>query len=370
MYARLCPSVHDTSTGMVLGRVRDVDDQSPLAGAAVSTDWTEYVINGGHTGSARMRAATKSNAGGIYLLCGVPTSVALEVRTELNGIVVGPTPLAMNGRLLTRVDFAVSRKDAAGRELPLGASHADSLAFAARPPGTATLRGIVHGADGKPLHDVVVSVVGTDRSGRSDAAGAFRVDQIPAGTRTMEAKSIGMLPVTFSMDFPTHGTRDTTVSISQQAQELKAVAVEGRNPALSLMENDGYETRRSHGLGNFITAADLKKHNLPDLSAVLSTVGAIHVQHGKNGASMPQMMGQMNLQNEFCIPNFWVDGTPYLVDGARPSAKVHSPYSDLNDMVRPESIKGIEVYSTPGTVPAQYDKFSTTGCGSIVIWTR
>jgi hypothetical protein len=211
-----------------------------------------------------------------------------------------------------------------------------------------------------------VTVVGTDRSGRSDAAGAFRVDHIPAGTRTMEAKSIGMLPVMFSMDFPTQGTRDTTVSITQQAQELKPVEVTGRNPALSLIENSGFETRRSHGLGYFITEADVKKHNFADLSAVL-TVGSIHMQNAK----MPLMLGQANLKTGvYCIPNFWVDNTPYHVDGYAPAPSVQFPYTDISAMVRPELIKGIEIYSTPGTVPAQYDKFSSTGCGSIVIWTR
>jgi hypothetical protein len=38
--------------------------------------------------------------------------------------------------------------------------------------------------------------------------------------------------------------------------------------------------------------------------------------------------------------------------------------------VRPEAIKGIEVYANPGTIPAQFDMMSSTGCGSIVIWTH
>ena len=122
-----------------------------------------------------------------------------------------------------------------------------------------TLRGIVHGADGNPLHDVVVNVVGTDRSARSDATGAFRIDQIPAGTRTMEAKSIGMLPVTFSMDFPTHGTHDTTFAISQRTQD------EGRRDRGAQHDAviDGEQWIsgwRSHGLGYFIVEADIKKH--------------------------------------------------------------------------------------------------------------
>ncbi len=377
MYGRLCPAVHDTSTGMVIGRVRDVDDQSALANAAVSTEWAEYVISGGRAVPSRMHAATKSGPGGIYLLCGIPTNVALEVRTELAGIVVGPSPLDMHGRIFSRVDFAISRKDDAAREMPLAATHGDSIAFAAYGPGTAALRGVVHGADGKPLKDAVVSVIGTERSGRSDAAGAFRVEQIPAGTRAIEVKSIGMMPVTFSMDFPTHGTRDTTVGVTKQAQQLKAVSVEERAAQLSPMLADGFATRQAHGLGSFLTAKDLAKHNYPTLTAVLEGVRGMHIAYGTKGYPLPQMLGVMDLGTDYCIPNFWIDGTPYHVDGAVPNASTSAkapspkfPYSDITDMVRPDQIKGIEVYTSPGEVPAQYDKFSSTGCGSIVIWTR
>ena len=377
MYARLCPAVHDTSTGMVIGRVRDVDDQSALPNAAVSTEWAEYVISGGKAVPSRMHAATKSGAGGIYLLCGIPTNVALEVRTELAGIVVGPSPLDMHGRIFTRVDFAVSRKDDAAREMPLGATHGDSIAFAAYGPGTAALHGVVRAADGKPLKDAVVSVIGTERSGRSDAAGAFRVEQIPAGTRAIEVKSIGMMPVTFAMDFPTHGTRDTTVSVSKRAQELKAVSVEEHGFTTSLMLNDGFAARQAHGLGSFLTEKDLAKHNYSTLTAVLESVRGMHIAYGTKGYPLPQMLGIMNLTTDYCIPNFWIDGTPYHVDGAAPTAstnprsqQVKAPYTDISDSVRPEMIKGIEIYTSAGEVPAQYDKFSSTGCGSIVIWTR
>jgi hypothetical protein len=368
MYARLCPGVHDTSTGMVFGRVRDVDDRSALANAAVSTDWTEYVITGKRAVPARMRAATKSSASGIYLLCGVPTTVPLEVRATLEGFAVGPAPLQMRGRIFTRVDFAISRKDDAAREMPFGAAHADSVAFAAYGPGTATLRGVVRGADGRPVKDAVVSVIGTERSARSDAAGAFRVEQIPAGTRAIDVKSIGMLPVTFAMDFATHGTRDTTVSVTKQAQELKAVSVEGRAAQLSLMLNDGFATRKAHGLGSFLTDADIAKHNYSNLIGVFSTVRGMHIAYGTNGYPLPQMLGSMSLNRDFCVPTFWVDGQRFHIESSGPGGKY--PYTDLSDMIRPEMVKGMEVYTTPGEVPAQYDMFSSTGCGSIVIWTR
>jgi hypothetical protein len=368
MYARLCPSVHDTSTGMVIGRVRDVDAQTPIADAAVSTDWTEYTLRGGHTSSTRMRAATRTNAGGLYLLCGVPTDVPLDVQSELGGIVAGPTPLSMEGRLLSRVDFAISRNDSGARTVVTAASPVDSAIATPHPAGTASLRGVVLGADGRPLHDATVSVAGTDRSARSDADGAFHVDQIPAGTRTIEVKAIGLLPVTFSVDFATHGVRDTTVSVTRVAQELKSVTVEGTSKSGAWMALSGFDDRRQHALGSYVTADDIKQHNYNDMSQIFRTIAGVKVDcpvvkqklQGVPCRPLVQMLGVSNATNGVhCTPNFFVDGSPFP-----------SGYSDLNASILIASIKGIEVYSNPGSIPAQFDLESSTGCGSIVIWTH
>jgi hypothetical protein len=366
MYARLCPSVHDTTTGMVIGRVRDVDAQTPIADAAVSTDWTEYTLRGGHTSSTRMRAATRTNAGGLYLLCGVPTDVPLDVQSELGGIVAGPTPLSMEGRLFSRVDFAISRKDSAARTVVTAASHVDSGVAAPRTPGTASLRGTVLGADGKPLHDATVSVAGTDRSVRSGADGTFRVDQIPAGTRTIEVKAIGLLPVTFSVDFATRSVRDTTVSVTRVAQELKSVTVEGKTKSGPWMALSGFDDRRQHALGNYVTADEIKQHNYVDMAQILRTVSGVKVDcaatKGLQGVPcrpVVHMLGITDYKSVGCIPNYFLDGAPFP-----------SGYSDLNASILIASIKGIEVYTNPGSIPAQFDLESSTGCGSIVIWTH
>jgi hypothetical protein len=79
---------------------------------------------------------------------------------------------------------------------------------------------------------------------------------------------------------------------------------------------------------------------------------------------MPFLLGISSPQRGvLCRPNFFLDGAPFPV-------RRKEDYRDLSAIVPPASIKGIEVYSNPGTIPAQYDLTSSTGCGSIVIWTR
>jgi hypothetical protein len=359
-YARICPGAYEAETGVVVGRVHDVDDQSPLADATVTTDWTEYTLTAGRTASHRVRAAGRTNLQGVYLLCGVPTTVPLDVRAELAGFSAGPTPLLLNDRLIGRLDFALSRRDSAARTVALGVALGDSATSAAGVPGTASLRGTVVGGDGRPMRDAVVSIMGTPRSAHTDVAGAFRVDHIPAGTRTIEVRAIGLLPMTVSMDFATNAARDTTLSVSRQAQPLKPVAVKGSAILPSWMERSGFETRRLQGMGAFVTEQDIARHGFSNLTSILTGVRGVHVEYDRRGHGNPSLMGIQSFKSgPYCTPNYFLDGVPFSGSS-----------DDLSAVALPEWIKGIEVYSTSGTIPAQYDLTSSTGCGSIVIWTR
>jgi hypothetical protein len=362
-YARICPGTHDIETGVVIGRARDVDDHAPLAGAGVSTEWTEFTLLGGHAAGHRVRAVARTNRDGIYLLCGVPTTVQVDVHAEVAGFSAGPTPLLLGDRLIGRLDFAISRRDSAAREVAIG----DSSAGAPRAPGTASLRGSVVGKGDRPTRDAIVSVMGTLRSARTDEAGAFHLDHIPAGTRTVEVRSIGLVPMTVSMDFATGATRDTTLSFSRQAQVLKTIAVlgHGGGNANSLMVRDGFEARRKLGLGAFVTDEDISKHGFDSFTSILEGVRGVHIEYvpvkGRASIPVPYLLGAG--MQAHCLPNFFLDGAPYRIGDA-------NDVSDLSSMLPPVWIKGIEVYSNPGAMPPQYDMTALTGCGSIVLWTR
>jgi hypothetical protein len=355
-YAHLCPGPRDTETGVIIGRVRDVDDQSLLANATVSTDWTEFTLSlGGRLAGRRARAAGRTNPAGVYLLCGVPTQVSLEVRADLAGSIAGPASTQLDDHLIGHLDFAISRHDSAARDV----LRSDSASGKPASHGTASLRGVVRDGDGRVLRDALIGVLGTQRSVRTDNAGTFRIDGIPAGTRTVEARSIGWQPLTFSMDLKTNAARDTVVSLGRHAQFLQPVTVLGKGASASADAN-GFETRRQQHFGTFITQEDLARHPAFDLIDVLAGIPGVHVEYGTRGFPTPYLHGT---SGGFCQPNFFLDNMPYLVDS-------DFPFADLSAMVRPETIKGVEVYSSAGMIPPQYDRSSFTQCGSIVIWTR
>ena len=212
---------------------------------SIATEWTEFTFTGGRSAGHRARAVTRSRRGGAYVLCGVPADVRVDVYAELAGFVAGPEPMTLGDRLIGRANFALSRRDSAAR----GGLPGDVSSVPAVGPGSASLQGIVLGGDGRPLRDAVLELLGSRRTARTDVAGAFRLDNIPAGTRTIEVRSIGLVPLSFSMDFATHGERDTTLTIGRQAQQLAPVAVKGHEAPISWMEKNGFETRRKQGLG-------------------------------------------------------------------------------------------------------------------------
>ena len=368
--AHMCPGAHDEDSGVIIGRVRDVDDGSALALATVSTDWTEFTVTNGKSASRRVRAKIQTKPNGVYLLCNVPIKVPLELQAEWSGFVVGPTPVELDDHLISRAEFAVSRRDSASR----GDQLRDSSAAPAAALGTATLRGVVRGADGKLMRDATVSVLGTARSVRSDGSGAFRLDHIPAGTRSIEAQSVGFLPTNVSIDFATNAVRDTALLMARLVQDLKTVTVEAKMHMPPQMERSGFNERRAQALGAFLTEEDISKHGYSDLISVLQGVRGVHVERGavsrfEHGIAqpMPYLKGVVSVQGaqpaQNCIPNFFVDGSQYPVRG-------YTDFSDLSGIAFPAVIRGIEVYTNPGTIPAQYDLMSSTGCGSIVIWTR
>jgi hypothetical protein len=275
----------------------------------------------------------------------------------LAGVRVGPLAVSMNDRLLQRADFALSTRDSASRVVE-GRKTAQAVTVI----GTAQLRGTLKDSDNNmPIRNAQIAVVGMELTALTDAAGSFVLRGIPAGTRTIELRSIGYFPVTFTADFATNETRDTTLSISWRAQNLERVTVNAKEESNSLMVLKGFETRRAQGMGKFITQRDVERHPASSLTDVLTGAGNLHIEYGTKVTPMPFLRGG---RTGWCVPNYFIDNIRYEVDD-----KKSKPYSDLTDIVKPERIKGIEIYSSAGMIPVQFDLTSSTGCGSIVIWT-
>lgn len=210
-------------------------------------------------------------------------------------------------------------------------------------------------------------------SGRTSGAGFYLLCGVPIQMRlnlrserggyigspaqtALDANLIG------NVDFDLRRTdrmgNDTSAS-PPRAQKLAAVTIDEKEVLPSWMERSGFEERRKMALGAFVTEKEIAMHTFSDLSSVLRGVRGLRFI-----ASGPIMIGVASLRGGVtCKPNYFLDGAPFPLSYL-------TAYEELSQIAHPEAIKGIEVYSSPGTIPAQYDLMSSTGCGSIVIWTR
>ena len=275
-YAEICPGKREAETGAIVGRVRDADDGTSLGNATVSVEWLEMNLAAGRSSARHESLSARTSGSGFYLLCGVPTGVQLNLKTDRPGYVAAPSQYALDERLISDVNFALRRID-----------------------------------------------------------------------------------------------RDTSGAGRATVQKLAKVDVKESAVLSSWAERSGFETRRLKAQGAFVTSEEIKKHNYSELSSILGTVRGIHLDYApcdpgtRNSGTrcaIPFLIGQASIQSRTqgrCIPHYYLDGAPFRDD-----------FEKLSAIVLPERIKGIEVYSSVGSIPAQFDETTSDSCGSIVIWTR
>jgi hypothetical protein len=169
LHARLCPAPQPQSTGVLLGRVRNVDGRAPMPNADVTVRWSEWSLGAGALTRTERRASATTGTSGAYVLCGVPTDVAVIARASGSGHVTGLVEVDFAQRLFAVRDFAVSTTDSAATAQRL--AKLDSLVRVGDSVsmwGTASIRGTVRGPDGKLLPDAQVSLFGFPSSRSSE----------------------------------------------------------------------------------------------------------------------------------------------------------------------------------------------------------
>jgi hypothetical protein len=171
--------------------------------------------------------------------------------------------------------------------------------------------------------------------------------------------------------------RDTAVTAARASQALPAVVVRDSVRSLSPLALYGFEDRRRMGLGAFVTPEMMAKQHYESLPALLSTVRGVRVAYGNRGEPAVYLRGMVE---PYCVPSIFLDGALFHLGGGpigsdpysltTRSRSLSTALRDLHSIVPPWAVKAIEVYSNPGSTPAQFDYTSSTGCGSIVLWTR
>jgi hypothetical protein len=364
VHSRLCPLPQPQSTGVLLGRVRNVDGRAPMPNADVTVRWSEWSLGAGALTRTERRASDTTETGGAYVVCGVPTDVAVVARATVSGHVTGLVEVDFAQRLFAVRDFAVSTSDSGATAQRL--AQLDSLVRAgdsASIAGTASIRGTVRGPDGNLVSDAQVSLLGFPASVRTNSDGVFFIASVPAGSQTLDIRAVGFGPQRRSFDLATGERRSVDISLTRAAQTLSSVNIVGRG---SRIDMTGFENRRKAGLGRFIGPEEIDRRRVFDTSQLLYGVpGTRVVWNGSANTVMftrPYGSGAGGGRfNDLCNPTVFVDGFQVY---------------DIND-ARPHDLRAIEVYSDQSAAPPMYRAQAlkdvggpNRNCGVVLIWTK
>jgi hypothetical protein len=326
----------DTTLGVMLGVVRRTDG-STVQGANVVFEWTDVTVDRAtlRTRQARMTASIKTDSVGVYRACGLPAGISLFVQaqsgaSEQSGVI--EEHIGEAGVLVREVMLGDSTR------APQIANGADTGSV----HGTGVLRGVVRDDRERPLADAQVHLFGTSRMVKADAAGEFRLTDIPTGTQGFEVMALGYAPRRFRAEVSA-ATEPMTVTMSRIAAVLDSIRITARRFANGGRYNE-FDERSRLRQGHYFTAADVERKHPFVTSDLLRAMPGVMVSVGKDNEHIVSMRR--------CVPAVYLDG----MESALPLDDIPTSW-----------IRGVEVYQI-AEIPSQYRGRNL--CGLILVWTK
>jgi hypothetical protein len=393
----LCGSAATDSTGGLAGVVRDAESGSPMERAVVTVAWTELVIGQGGLRQERRRLTARTRPDGGFIFCGLPVddrlSVSAEWRLQAPGdtAAAGSAPAAAPGTtasadsahaarsvhrtgtlLVQPMRGGVVRTDLALGEPPtVAAAAADTVPAApATPParrtrgtttaaapvareprlvGPARLTGTVVDDRGRPLARARVVVLGAGAQAETSEAGTFRLDSLPTGSWTVEARALGFVPQQTMAALSRARPATVTLRMATPVNTLSSVVVYGERTRRVRLIDEIFERRRS-GFARVLLAEEIARRSPIVVSDALRMTPGVRLVSTNGLGNAIRVRG--------CAPQVVLDGMPVL-GGA----------NDIDTLVQPSEVMAIEVYTMAGTAPPQYAGLGSDGCGAIMVWT-
>jgi hypothetical protein len=349
------PTSRSDSTGALIGHLSDATSGEPVTTGTVTAQWSVITFANGKLSRSIPSLRVTPSMAGWFAFCGLPASTLIAVQATRG---IDSTAIVM----LEAAPLGLIR-----RELFIGATETVTIApdSTSRPDsvriapervhrGAGRITGIVRdAASGKPLPGVQVSVEGTGLSAMANDDGRFALSGLPLGTQVLVARKVGYLPDERPVNLLAEAPAHAEPSLLTVKSVLDTVKIVGRR--IFDADRNGFERRRKTGMGHYFGAEQVEQFHPFDTSDLFLRVPSVRVQW----TGFDKTVVMRGVFGGSCVPAMYIDGAPYRFFSA----------SDLDNMVHPDRIAGIEVYDSPVQVPPEYSN-PFSNCGSIVVWTK
>ena len=218
--------------------------------------------------------------------------------------------------------------------------------------GTGGINGTIRDAAGIPVVGAQISVGGTALVAESDERGEFKLAKAAAGETSIRVRRIGYRPDTARVNVLAGQTVPVEIVLDRVAVELVPLVVYGRRNVAGRMA--GFYDRLSRGNGHFMTREQIERRNPHNMTDLFRMIPGARVEPTRFGD------GRVRFRGARSAPLVWLDGTPLYA-------------GEFNlDTVDPRSFEGIEIYSGPSSVPAEFqgNRTMSSASGTIILWSR
>ena len=222
-----------------------------------------------------------------------------------------------------------------------------------------TIAGVVRDSAARPIAGADITIRPGEHRTRSDSAGRFLVAGLGADHYAVRARKIGYAPTHFDVSLSSAGRADILLVFDERMPMLDTITVTAGR-ICSSYTLDGFVCRRRANVGVFLDYTDIDDMEALFTADLFRQMKGLHVGVRSTRAGPARVVEASPSYG--CIAS--------LVDGREPNAATPIPQF-------PYELIGLEVYTRPDQVPAEYQRYTwpegglnrSGRCTVIIYWT-
>lgn len=223
-------------------------------------------------------------------------------------------------------------------------------AVAQTPPSQVEVRGTVTDLSRAPIAGAEVgAVVGNVLVKQTLTAddGSFNLGTLAAGAVSLRIRRLGFEPRVLDLQLGPDVLAPLDIVMKPRSTELEDVVIEANDRARL---REFYEHREQrHSYAKFFDQNEIRKRGAVNTSDLFRSVPGITIKAANTGGNTIRIRG--------CQPMVWLDGQ-------------RVPNAELDEVISPGDIAGIEFYFSMAGTPAQYMERTNRACGTLLVWTK